>query len=111
MHWYDGKAGIGGLQRIGHEPNRDGGKAVLWSNVFTTEGVRYRRCLSDLPLRPEDRLANGFGALDHKFIFNGNPRWIVRDEGIEVDLNVRSEERRVGKECDSTCRSRGSTYY
>src|SRR3546814_317347 len=90
MHWYDGKAGIGGLQRIGHEPNRDGGKAVLWSNVFTTEGVRYRRCLSDLPLRPEDQLANGFGALDHKFIFNGNPRWIVRDEGIEVDLNVRN---------------------
>src|SRR3546814_11224313 len=37
MHWYDGKAGIGGLQRIGHEPNRDGGKAVLWSHVFTTE--------------------------------------------------------------------------
>src|SRR3546814_12876601 len=30
---------------------------------------------------------------------------------LDVDVNtVRSEERRVGKECDSTCRSRWSPY-
>src|SRR3546814_11960336 len=32
------------------------------------------------------------------------------DESITVRLDRRQEERRVGKECDSTCRSRGSTY-
>src|SRR3546814_7807501 len=34
---------------------------------------------------------------------------IIREEGEEVDI-MRSEERRVGKECVSTCRSRGSQY-
>src|SRR3546814_7912764 len=33
-------------------------------------------------------------------------------ENVEsVELKDRSEERRVGKECVSTCRSRGSTYH
>src|SRR3546814_2557236 len=30
---------------------------------------------------------------------------------FNVDLNLRSEERRVGKECVSTCRSRWSPYH
>src|SRR3546814_16567740 len=32
-------------------------------------------------------------------------------EGIEQPIAVRSEERRVGKECVSTCRSRWSPYH
>src|SRR3546814_11110940 len=35
-------------------------------------------------------------------------RPIIATDG---DLPVRSEERRVGKECVSTCRSRGSPYH
>src|SRR3546814_12614879 len=30
---------------------------------------------------------------------------------VQWTWSGRSEERRVGKECDSTCRSRGSTYH
>src|SRR3546814_11571828 len=30
---------------------------------------------------------------------------------LPVDASVRSEERRVGKECVSTCRSRGAPYH
>src|SRR3546814_1681059 len=35
----------------------------------------------------------------------------TRDSGRNSDLNQRSEERRVGKECVSTCRSRWSPYH
>src|SRR3546814_14712155 len=31
--------------------------------------------------------------------------------GNEIDIDFRSEERRVGKECVSTCRSRWSPYH
>src|SRR3546814_11736664 len=34
-----------------------------------------------------------------------------QDQIIELALEQRSEERRVGTECVSTCRSRGSTYH
>src|SRR3546814_14137051 len=33
------------------------------------------------------------------------------DRGLPVDLSGRSEERRVGKECFSTCSSRWSPYH
>src|SRR3546814_9719710 len=35
----------------------------------------------------------------------------LRARGITVDQLIRSEERRVGKECVSTCRSRWSPYH
>src|SRR3546814_9889406 len=35
----------------------------------------------------------------------------VADKGIGMSRDQRSEERRVGKECVSTCRSRGSAYH
>src|SRR3546814_14972586 len=36
-------------------------------------------------------------------------RWNI--QAVDVVLGVRSEERREGKGCGSTCRSRGSSYY
>src|SRR3546814_18275164 len=35
----------------------------------------------------------------------------MQSNGMPIDNNDRSEERRVGKECVSTCRSRGSRYH
>src|SRR3546814_13054681 len=37
--------------------------------------------------------------------------WINTTNSIPTTLAVRSEERRVGKECVSTCRSRWSPYH
>src|SRR3546814_14007111 len=36
---------------------------------------------------------------------------VLRMDDDPLDLRLRSEERRVGKECVSTCRSRGSPYH
>src|SRR3546814_18369101 len=51
------------------------------------------------------------GQLAVKFV----PSLINRKAGIELEIifqeGVRSEERRVGKECVSTCRSRWSPYH
>src|SRR3546814_7455529 len=42
----------------------------------------------------------------------GRPRELHLDDGVAVaDPQPRSEERRVGKECVSTCRSRWSPYH
>ena len=38
-------------------------------------------------------------------------QWFNEPEQWEIKNNVRSEERRVGKECVSTCRSRWSPYH
>ena len=37
--WWDLKQSIGGRIRVGHEPNRDGGKSVIWTSVFAPEGI------------------------------------------------------------------------
>src|SRR3546814_14738625 len=39
-----------------------------------------------------------------------NRQRIVAGEDVRVEVPIRSEERRVGKECVSTCRSRWSPY-
>src|SRR3546814_14482146 len=43
--------------------------------------------------------------IDGEFEFGFAVNWMRKD------LGIRSEERRVGKECVSTCRSRGSPYH
>src|SRR3546814_18727654 len=40
--------------------------------------------------------------------FNGVFSWHQARAGVRHRYSIRSEERRVGKECVSTCRSRGS---
>src|SRR3546814_628747 len=39
---------------------------------------------------------------------DGERRYIIAPKGLAVGTAIRSEERRVGKECVSTCRSRWS---
>src|SRR3546814_11576848 len=42
-----------------------------------------------------------------------DPAWYIKAPRVDLDFdeNERSEERRVGKECVSTCRSRWSPYH
>src|SRR3546814_13593356 len=90
-------------------------------------GYGLRRRLIDQSGAPKGELARG----EHKSIQTdrvvlvpGPPeeaetvRWIYRDfveegraEREIADLLHRTEERRVGKECDTTCSTRWSTYY
>src|SRR3546814_20541544 len=92
------------------------------SDVCSSDlGVGYRETFGDLPLtvvRHDENL--GYG---------GNQKWGYRwamEHGLDVVVllhgdgqyapellpdMVRSEERRVGKECVSKCRSRGAPYH
>src|SRR3546814_18516482 len=59
----------------------------------------------DQPLSPDRfrAFASAFGEpVEYTFV--------TGREGFPEIIEVRSEERRVGKECVSTCRSRGSRY-
>src|SRR3546814_20537595 len=88
-------------------------------------------CSSDLPFRfdvartPNDHVAFGFGphfclgaslarleiSVMLEELVTRLPDLALADPGASPDLRPRSEERRVGKECVSTCRSRWSPYH
>src|SRR3546814_1211926 len=60
-------------------------------------------CSSDLPMSAQPRCR-----LDRPLL---HPAAGGPDRGARPDPQPRSEERRVGKECVSTCRSRWSPYH
>ena len=89
MTWHAGEAGIGGMFRIGHEPNHAGGLAALWFGLVTKDGRRYRRTLA-APLTDADRLPDGFGALEGRYrqTFDGRMHYAVADDDLTLDLEV-----------------------
>src|SRR3546814_4090546 len=70
-------------------------------------------CSSDLLYREKDGLR--LGELSKRtMVTNGNVTGLVERleaDGLVKRVTPRSEERRVGKECVSTCRSRWSPYH
>jgi hypothetical protein len=88
VHWYDHAAGLGGLHRLGHEPNRGGGAAALLCGLFRADGLRYRRCDDDLPLE-EPTSARGFRAGGSSWHVDGAvPRVEVREPGLDLELEL-----------------------
>src|SRR3546814_11891775 len=83
----------------------DDGQDLVVDRGYMSEGLRWRaEDLATLELGPRsardiaDALAREIEA----------ERWTSLDRTLE---RMRSEERRVGKECVSTCRSRWSPYH
>jgi hypothetical protein len=88
--FHDRDAGIGGVIRIGHEPNHAGGIAALWVGLVTHEGTRFRRNTTNR-LGDADRLDDGFGALDgrYRILSTGDSlRYRIDDDGCAADLVV-----------------------
>src|SRR3546814_755889 len=79
----------------------------LWSVRASEE--RYRKLIQYLPIPLLQVDAREIGGVFSELKLEG-----IADLGPHLDLHAdlidRSEERRVGKECVSTCRSRWSTY-
>jgi hypothetical protein len=87
--WWDLKQSIGGFYRIGHEVNHpDGPMVALWSNTVSPEGVFKKTAY--LPLRPQDRIAKGFGSGDGslRFEHDGDCVWTLEDQDISATLRV-----------------------
>jgi hypothetical protein len=87
--WHARESGIGGVFRIGHEPNHAGGVAALWFGVVTKDGTRFRRNTSNA-LGDADRFENGFGALDgrYRILHDRTVRYRVDDGECRVELEV-----------------------
>jgi len=90
LHWFDRGRGIGGWHRLGHEPNNRGGRAVIWSYLFSQSGWQYRRC-TDVPLAENDEYANGFSAGERlRFRYeDGASAWFIDDGALRVRLECR----------------------
>jgi hypothetical protein len=89
LAWHAHEAGIGGVFRIGHEPNHAGGIAALWFGLVTRDGLRYRRNTTNR-LGSGDRRGDAFGALDGRYeiSYDGRMRYRVADEDCQLDLAV-----------------------
>src|SRR3546814_16693067 len=72
----------------------DAQRAVLWSRLAS----RVLWPLAEFPCEDEHALYRGVAVLPWR-------------EHMDETMTLRSEERRVGKECVSTCNSRWSTYH
>src|SRR3546814_12088959 len=90
------------------------------SDVLAAPGLEPHQCACDVPGRPE-RLVQGDGVLHGELgagadgemrgaLGVAQQHHVVLDPAGVADGRERSEERRVGKECVSTCRSRWSPY-
>lgn len=86
VQWYDAAAGIGGLHRIGTEPNR--GRANCWFGLITDEGSRFRRVLESVPLRSKDREDCFAAGDDLRMTFeDGRPKLRLAQSECEVSLD------------------------
>src|SRR3546814_11324399 len=80
---------------VDHDINPRDWKEVVWAMTTRMDPVRDTVLVENTPIDYLD-FASPVSGLGGKM-------------GLDA-TNKRSEERRVGKECDSTCRSRWSTY-
>lgn len=88
--WHAREAGIGGVIRIGHEPNLNGGVVALWFGLVTRDGQRYRRNTSRR-VTDDDRLDSGFGAHGgaYRLVWEEDALHLrVDDEDCSVDLTI-----------------------
>src|SRR4051812_46590013 len=87
--WHARDAGIGGVIRIGHEPNHAGGIAALWFGLVTRDGLRYRRNTVN-ELGPADRPDDAFGALGGRYQLAYDRCLHLRadDEDCRVELEI-----------------------
>jgi predicted secreted hydrolase len=90
LHWYDAGAGLGGVHRLGHEPNRDGGRTALQCGVFAADGTRFRRDDFQLRMQPptSERGFRSGGSSWH--VEDGVPRIEVHEDGLDLNLRMTS---------------------
>lgn len=92
LNWWDNERKVGGIHRIGHEynnPDCDVPMVAAWSSIATPKGVS--RQVRYLPLREEDKLANGWGGGDDSLRIefdDAASTWIIEDaeSGISAQL-------------------------
>jgi len=88
LHWFDRDRGVGGVHRLGHEPNRDGGRNALQCGVFTTDGTRYRRDDYQLPIATPQS-PRGFRSGGSTWNVDGSgPRLEVHEPGLDLELDI-----------------------
>ena len=85
--WRDVNRPIGGIFRMGHEPNK--GRAAIWFGVHAGS-TRFLRNLPDAALDTEaDRKGPGLTAGEGwSFLYDGGPRIRVRQPEVELALDV-----------------------
>ncbi len=90
LHWWDLERRVGGVHRIGHEYNIEGGPRVAgWTNLITPTGV-YKHVVY-LPLREADKLSHGWGGGDdvcRSEYLDGLHMWMIDDPKAGVSANL-----------------------
>ena len=86
--WWDQVAGLGGIHRIGNEPNGDSPSANCWNGVFSLDGKRFRQSIIK-PTEAADRTATGLGCAPSRYQFeDGRWSFFVSNRDCEISLEV-----------------------
>src|SRR3546814_3256676 len=80
---------------------------LLFFFFFFKQKTAYEMRISDWS---SDVCSSDLGAALHRDLAVPHAQLVIR-KGYNPSVDSRSEERRVGKECVSTCRSRWSPYH
>src|SRR3546814_11329156 len=91
--------------------NGSSGKTVLYTPVFEFGNVVEAAKSKDLVQQVDSIVIHWTKQLKNVLNNHDNPTQAAELTGPLDEINFRSEERRVGKECVSTCRSRWSPYH
>ena len=93
----------------GNKPNISYFRVFSCKCFYLIKGVR----LSKFQAKTLEGTFVGYGVDSHTYrIYDKTSRFVIESCSVEFDENDgRSEERRVGKECTSWCRSRWSPYH
>jgi len=91
LNLWDTENGVYALLRVSQVPNRDGGLATTWLNIWTPDYL-YKNTQVKLPLRPGDRQPNALsvGGGLCRYHFDGRHNWSVKDEenGVSAELTL-----------------------
>src|SRR3546814_5191655 len=83
-----------------------------WSSDVCSSDLRGRRPVRDIAHQRDVQTGIAGGIPLHDGWADGDQRIHARHQAtFDLTRQARSEERRVGKECVSTCRSRWSPYH
>lgn len=86
LTWQDVGQSIGGVIRLGHNPNRQLG--ICTFGIVEANGTCFNRSAANIPIDEADRFANGFsigGFLRAEFS-TGSSRWSAHDQDCDFEL-------------------------
>jgi hypothetical protein len=89
LYWHDPAGHLGGIHRIGHEPNWN--NSVVWCGLSVPGGARFRLNSSEIALRSHGPADQTFDAEPLHLQLAPEQRLTIEADDLQVDLHIIDE--------------------